>query len=72
MQSEISWQKQGAFTDIVFPGSISNTAYGIWDNGDGSYTIAGGFSQLPVNNADAFLLHQLDTVSMPPDRKSVV
>jgi hypothetical protein len=41
-----------AFTDIIFPGSISNTAYGIWDNGDGSYTIAGGFSQLPVNNAD--------------------
>ena len=40
------------FTDIVFPGSLSNTAYGIWDNGDGSYTIAGGFSQLPVNNAD--------------------
>ena len=40
------------FTDIIFPGSISNTAYGIWDNGDGSYTIAGGFSQLPVNNAD--------------------
>jgi len=39
------------FTDIVFPGTISNTAYGIWDNGDGSYTIAGGFSQLPVNNA---------------------
>jgi hypothetical protein len=44
--------ESGAFTDIVFPGSISNTAYGIWDNGDGSYTIAGGFSQLPVNNAD--------------------
>jgi trimeric autotransporter adhesin len=40
-----------AFTDILFPGTISNTAYGIWDNGDGSYTIAGGFSQLPVNNA---------------------
>ncbi len=38
------------FTDIVFPGSVSNTAYGIWDNGDGSYTIAGGFSELPVNN----------------------
>ncbi|MFO0201567.1 MAG: right-handed parallel beta-helix repeat-containing protein, partial [Alphaproteobacteria bacterium] len=44
--------ESNAFTDIVFPGSISNTAYGIWDNGDGSYTIAGGFSQLPVNNAD--------------------
>ncbi|MFM8497367.1 MAG: hypothetical protein ACKOEM_17865, partial [Planctomycetia bacterium] len=40
------------FTDIVFPGTLSNTAYGIWDNGDGSYTIAGGFSELPVNNAD--------------------
>jgi trimeric autotransporter adhesin len=39
------------FHPIVFPGTISNTAYGIWDNGDGSYTIAGGFSQLPVNNA---------------------
>jgi hypothetical protein len=38
-------------TDIVFPGSLSNTAYGIWDNGDGSYTIAGGFSELPVNNS---------------------
>jgi hypothetical protein len=40
------------FTDIVFPGTLSNTAYGIWDNGDGTYTIAGGYSQLPVNNAD--------------------
>ena len=40
------------FTDIVFPDTLSNTAYGIWDNDDGSYTIAGGFSQLPVNNAD--------------------
>jgi len=39
------------FTSIIFPGSISNTAYGIWANGDGTYTIAGGFSQLPVNNA---------------------
>jgi trimeric autotransporter adhesin len=39
------------FHPIVFPGTISNTAYGIWDNGDGSYTICGGFSQLPVNNA---------------------
>lgn len=36
--------------DIVFPGSLSNTAYGIWDNGDGRYTIAGGFSPSSVNN----------------------
>ena len=41
-----------AFTELVFPGSVSNTAYGIWDNGDGSYTICGGFSQSPVNNVD--------------------
>jgi hypothetical protein len=38
--------------DIVFPGSLSNTAYGIWDNGDGTYTIAGGYSQRAVNNVN--------------------
>jgi hypothetical protein len=30
--------------DIVYPGSTTTTAYGIWDNGGGQYTIAGGFS----------------------------
>lgn len=30
--------------NIVYPGSLSNTAYGIWSNGNDSYTIAGGFS----------------------------
>jgi hypothetical protein len=39
-------------TDIVFPGSISNTAYGIWYNGGTSYTICGGFSKRPVNNLE--------------------
>ncbi len=39
-------------TDIVFPGSLSNTAYGIWSNGGTSYTIAGGYAQTPVNNLD--------------------
>ncbi len=39
-----------SFTDIVFPDSISNTAYGIWHNGRTSYTIVGGFSSNPVNN----------------------
>ncbi len=37
-------------TNITFPGSISDTAYGIWYNGGTSYTIVGGFSNLPVNN----------------------
>lgn len=32
--------------DIVYPGSLSTTAYGIWHNGGTSYTIAGGFSRL--------------------------
>ncbi len=43
----------GAFlTDVVFPGSKSNTAYGIWYNGGTSYTICGGYSLDAVNNFD--------------------
>ena len=38
--------------DVVFPGSVSNTVYGIWHNGGTSYTLAGGFSQLPRSNPD--------------------
>ena len=37
-------------TNITYPGSISNTAYGIWYNGGTSYTIVGGFSKHSVNN----------------------
>jgi hypothetical protein len=37
-------------TDIVFPGSLSNTAYGIWYNQGTSYTICGGWSPDAVNN----------------------
>jgi hypothetical protein len=32
--------------DIIYPGSTSTTAYGIWSNGGTSYTIAGGYSDL--------------------------
>lgn len=32
--------------DIVYPGSLSTTAYGIWHNGLTSYTICGGYSNL--------------------------
>jgi hypothetical protein len=39
-------------TDIAFPGSVSNTAYGIWYNGGTSYTVCGGWSPDPVNNFD--------------------
>jgi hypothetical protein len=37
-------------TDIVFPGSVSNTAYGIWYNGGTSYTICGGYADDPASN----------------------
>lgn len=36
--------------NFVYPGSAGNTAYGIWWNGGTSYTIVGGYSNLPVNN----------------------
>ncbi|WP_254508470.1 beta strand repeat-containing protein [Anatilimnocola floriformis] len=36
--------------DIVYPGSLSNTAYGIWYNGDTKYTIVGGYSLTPGEN----------------------
>jgi hypothetical protein len=37
-------------TNIVFPGSKSNTAYGIWQNGPTTYTVCGGYSPLATNN----------------------
>lgn len=33
-----------AMTSIVYPGSTSTTAYGIWSNGGTSYTIVGGYT----------------------------
>ncbi|HEX4142637.1 MAG TPA: right-handed parallel beta-helix repeat-containing protein [Pirellulales bacterium] len=39
-----------SFTPITFPGSVSNTAYGIWYNGGTSYTIVGGYSNGFANN----------------------
>jgi hypothetical protein len=35
---------------VVFPGSVSDTAYGIWHNGGTSYTICGGYSDVSTNN----------------------
>ncbi len=37
-------------TNILFPGSKSCSAYGIWQNGATTYTICGGYSPLAVNN----------------------
>ncbi len=42
---------QGTFlANVVYPGSKSDTAYGIWSNGGNSYTICGGYSLDAVNN----------------------
>ncbi len=42
--------KSAFATNIVFPGSKSTTAYGIWYNGHDKYTICGGYSLLGTNN----------------------
>ncbi len=36
--------------NIVYPGSKSNSAYGIWQNGPTKYTICGGYSPVVTNN----------------------
>ena len=36
----------GTISDIVYPGSTSTTAYGIWSNGNNGFTIVGGYSTL--------------------------
>lgn len=38
--------------EIKFPGSKTTTTYGIWYNGDNSYTLVGGYSQndVPINS----------------------
>ena len=34
------------YSELVKPGAVSITAYGIWHNGGSSYTIAGGYTEL--------------------------
>jgi hypothetical protein len=43
---------KGTFTNVVYPGATSTTAYGIWYNGGTSYTIAGGYTT-PVGGGPA-------------------
>lgn len=38
------------FTEVTYPGSNSNSVYGIWQNGEHSYTLVGGYSNGFVNN----------------------
>jgi hypothetical protein len=34
----------GKVVKVSYPGSTSNTVYGVWHNGDGNYTLCGGYS----------------------------
>ncbi|QEH36148.1 hypothetical protein OJF2_47080 [Aquisphaera giovannonii] len=48
-----------AITDIVYPGSTTTTAYGIWSNGQSKFTIVGGFSapgETPDGLSHAFMV----------------
>lgn len=50
-----------AYYDIIKPGAKSITAYGVWHNGDNSYTICGGYSDLdPVSGIDTGYLVDWD------------
>ena len=44
-------------TDIVYPGSTTSSAYGIWFNGGTSYTICGGYNTtLPAGQSSLWRL----------------
>jgi len=51
--------------DIIYPGSTTTTAYGIWFNGGTSYTICGGFSntQDPSRTIDNGYLVDYDSAT---------
>lgn len=49
------------YTDFTPVEALSVTAYGIWDNGDGTYTVAGGYSDLNRAGADAGYLALWDS-----------
>lgn len=42
-------------TEIKFPDSHTTTTYGIWYNGDNSYTLVGGFSHKKININNIYL-----------------
>jgi len=45
----------GKVINISYPGSKSNTVYGVWYDGDGNYTLCGGYSNLDVNITDIYI-----------------
>jgi hypothetical protein len=47
--------KTGTVINVVFPGSKSNTVYGIWYNEDDSYTLCGGYSDEEVSALSIYI-----------------
>ena len=39
---------EGKKIDITYPGSLTNTVYGVWHNGGSSYTFCGGYSNKAI------------------------
>jgi len=48
----------GKIINIEYPGSTSNTVYGIWHNGGTSYTLCGGYSTDSIVNSDVYINNQ--------------
>jgi hypothetical protein len=44
----------GKRINIIYPGSTSNTVYGVWHNGGSSYTLCGGYSNDAVSITDVY------------------
>ena len=73
-RSSTTSRRTQILTDIVYPGSTTTTAYGIWYNGGTSYTICGGYTSAPQRRQDGRrrlsgrlrlgdrAIHQLDVV----------
>ena len=56
------------YYELVKPGAVSITAYGIWYNGGHSYTIAGGYAEIGI--AAAYLVDWDSTTHQPSNWKS--
>jgi len=55
-----------SWVELVKPGAVSITAYGIWYNGGTQYTIAGGYSNANLSGIDHGYLVNWDSATQTP------
>ena len=55
-----------SWVELVKPGAVSITAYGIWYNGGTQYTIAGGYSNANLSGIDHGYLVNWDSTTQTP------